>query len=42
MGKPMRPDVAQAFDAMARAAARDGLALSVTSEGSDESELTRR
>jgi hypothetical protein len=31
MGKPMRPDVAEAFDRMAAAARRDGLALSVTS-----------
>ncbi len=31
MGKPMRPDVAVAFDRMAAAAARAGLALSVTS-----------
>lgn len=31
MGKPMRPDVAGAFDRMAGAARRDGLALSVTS-----------
>jgi hypothetical protein len=30
-GKPMRPDVAQAFDRMERAARRDGVALLITS-----------
>ena len=30
-GKPMRPDVAQAFDRMAAAARRDGIALVITS-----------
>ena len=30
-GKPMRPDVAQAFDRMARAARRDGVDLVITS-----------
>ncbi|MEJ7749919.1 MAG: transglycosylase SLT domain-containing protein [Thermoleophilaceae bacterium] len=41
MAKPMRPDVAQAFDAMARAAARDGLALSVTSAFRSDAEQAR-
>ena len=41
MGKPMRPDVAQAFDAMARAAARDGLALSITSAFRSDAEQAR-
>ena len=41
MGKPMRPDVAEAFDAMARAAARDGLALSVTSAFRSDAEQGR-
>ena len=31
MGEPMRPDVALAFDAMAQAARRDGIALAVNS-----------
>jgi len=41
MGKPMHPDVAQAFDAMARAAARDGLALSITSAFRSDAEQAR-
>jgi hypothetical protein len=44
-GKPMRPDVARAFDRMAEAAARDGLALLVTSayrSDAEQAELYRR
>ena len=41
MGKPMRPDVAAAFDRMAAAARRDGLALSVTSAFRSDQEQAR-
>jgi len=41
MGKPMRPDVAAAFDRMAAAARRDGLALSVTSAFRSDAEQAR-
>ena len=41
MGKPMRPDVAQAFDHMAAAARRDGHALSVTSGFRSDAEQAR-
>ena len=41
MGKPMRPDVAHAFDRMAAAARRDGLALSVTSGFRSDAEQAR-
>ena len=41
MGKPMRPDVAEAFDRMAAAARRDGLALSVTSGFRSDAEQAR-
>ena len=41
MGKPMRPDVAAAFDRMAAAAARDGLALSITSAFRSDAEQAR-
>jgi hypothetical protein len=41
MGKPMRPDVADAFDRMAAAARRDGLALSVTSGFRSDAEQAR-
>jgi hypothetical protein len=41
MGKPMRPDVADAFDRMATAARRDGLALSVTSAFRSDAEQAR-
>ncbi len=41
MGKPMRPDVAQAFDRMAAAATRDGVALSVTSGYRSDAEQAR-
>ena len=41
MGKPMRPDVAAAFDRMAAAARRDGLALSVTSGFRSDAEQAR-
>jgi hypothetical protein len=40
-GKPMRPDVAQAFDRMAAAAAADGIGLIVTSGFRDDSEQAR-
>jgi hypothetical protein len=41
MGKPMRPDVAQAFDRMAAAARRDGIALSITSAFRSDAEQAR-
>ena len=41
MGKPMRPDVAEAFDAMAAAARRDGVVLSVTSAFRSDAEQAR-
>jgi hypothetical protein len=41
MGKPMRPDVAVAFDRMAAAARRDGLSLSVTSAFRSDAEQAR-
>ncbi len=41
MGKPMRPDVAEAFDRMAAAARRDGVALSVTSGFRSDAEQAR-
>jgi len=41
MGKPMRPDVALAFDRMAAAARRDGLALSITSAFRSDAEQAR-
>ena len=41
MGKPMRPDVARAFDRMAAAARRDGHALSVTSGFRSDAEQAR-
>ena len=41
MGKPMRPDVAAAFDRMAAAARRDGLALSITSGFRSDAEQAR-
>ena len=41
MGKPMRPDVALAFDRMAAAARRDGLALSITSGFRSDAEQAR-
>jgi hypothetical protein len=44
-GKPMRPDIALAFDRMAAAARRDGIALIVTSgyrSDADQAELYRR
>jgi hypothetical protein len=41
MGKPMRPDVAEAFDRMAAAARRAGLALSVTSGFRSDAEQAR-
>lgn len=41
MGKPMRPDVAAAFDRMAAAARRDGIALSVTSAFRSDAEQAR-
>jgi hypothetical protein len=40
-GKPMRPDVAQAFDRMARAAAADGIRLIVTSGYRSDAEQAR-
>ena len=40
-GKPMRPDVARAFDRMATAAARTGIALSVTSGFRSDAEQAR-
>ena len=40
-GKPMRPDVARAFDRLAAAAARDGLALLVTSGFRSDAEQAR-
>ena len=41
MGKAMRPDVAAAFDRMAAAARRDGLALSITSAFRSDAEQAR-
>ncbi len=41
MGKPMRPDVARAFDQMAAAARRAGLALSVNSGFRSDAEQAR-
>jgi hypothetical protein len=41
MGKSMRPDVAAAFDRMAAAAARDGIALSITSAFRSDAEQAR-
>jgi transglycosylase-like protein with SLT domain/D-alanyl-D-alanine carboxypeptidase-like protein len=44
-GKPMRPDVAQAFDRMERAARADGVALLITSgyrSDAEQAELFRR
>ena len=41
MGKPMRPDVAEAFDRMAAAARRDGHALSITSAFRSDAEQAR-
>jgi len=41
MGISMRPDVAAAFDRMARAARRDGLALSITSGFRSDAEQAR-
>ncbi len=41
MGKPMRPDVAAAFDRMAAAARRDGVVLSVTSGFRSDAEQAR-
>jgi hypothetical protein len=41
MGKGMRPDVAAAFDRMAAAARRDGLALSITSAFRSDAEQAR-
>ncbi|MGI8845593.1 MAG: D-alanyl-D-alanine carboxypeptidase family protein, partial [Thermoleophilaceae bacterium] len=41
MGKPMRPDVAEAFDRMAAAARRAGLALSVNSGFRSDAEQAR-
>ncbi|MDO8186649.1 transglycosylase SLT domain-containing protein [Conexibacter sp. JD483] len=40
-GKPMRPDVAIAFDRMAAAAARDGVALTITSGWRSSAEQAR-
>ena len=40
-GKPMRPDVARAFDRMAAAAARDRIALSITSGFRSDAEQAR-
>jgi len=41
MGKPMRPDVAMAFDRMAAAARRDGIYLSITSAFRSDAEQAR-
>jgi LAS superfamily LD-carboxypeptidase LdcB len=41
MGKPMRPDVAQAFDRMARAARADGVARGFTSADPSDAEQAR-
>jgi hypothetical protein len=41
MGKPMRPDVAQAFDRLAAAARRDGVTLTVTSGFRSDAEQAR-
>ena len=41
MGKPMRPDVAAAFDRMAAAARRDGIYLSITSAFRSDTEQAR-
>ena len=41
MGKPMRPDVAQAFDRMAAAARRAGIVLSITSAFRSDAEQAR-
>jgi len=41
MGKPMRPDVAEAFDRMAAAASRDGIALSINSGFRSDDEQAR-
>ena len=41
MGKPMRPDVAEAFDRMAAAARRDGHALSINSAFRSDAEQAR-
>jgi hypothetical protein len=41
MGKPMRPDVAAAFDRMAAAAARSGVQLSITSGYRSDAEQAR-
>lgn len=41
MGKPMRPEVARAFDRMAAAARRDGIALSVSSGFRSDAEQAR-
>jgi len=40
-GKPMRPDVAAAFDRMAAAAQRDGVALTITSAFRSDAEQAR-
>ena len=40
-GKPMRPDVAEAFDRMAAAAARDGVALAINSAYRSDAEQQR-
>jgi hypothetical protein len=41
MGKPMRPDVAEAFDRLAAAARRDGLYLSINSAFRSDAEQAR-
>src|SRR5918997_2661398 len=41
MGKPMRPDVAAAFDRLAGAAARSGVQLSITSGYRSDAEQAR-
>ena len=41
MGKPMRPDVAQAFDRLAAAARRDGVSLTITSGFRSDAEQAR-
>jgi hypothetical protein len=41
MGKPMRPDVARAFDRMAAAASADGVSLTVTSGFRSDAEQAR-
>jgi hypothetical protein len=40
-GKPMRPDVAQAFDRMEAAARRDGISLTITSAFRSDAEQAR-